>query len=74
MNDNRLWRRNPALSITVAGLVALGISGLLSHAIDGTAWAVTFLLCQVAVISLIIWQSCDPFADTIFSSCGPGPR
>ena len=46
-----------------AGLAAMVATGALSATVGGTAWQVAFLLCQTIVISLVIWQVCDPFAE-----------
>lgn len=40
-----------------AGFWALGGSQV------GSSWAIAYLLSQVALISAVIWQACDPFAD-----------
>ena len=42
--------------VTILALIALGVSYAMG-------WTVAFLLCQVVVISIVIWQACDPFAD-----------
>jgi len=57
---------NPGrLSIVVTGLsVALtALFWLLDSTIDGAAIGITFLFFQVVLISIVIWQACDPFAD-----------
>ena len=51
------------LSVALLGLAAMAATGGLWWALGGTAWHVLFLLCQVVVISLVIWQACDPFAE-----------
>lgn len=45
-----------ALWVTAVSLAALGAFWVLN-------WQLAFLLAQVVLISLIIWQVCDPFAD-----------
>ena len=53
-----------ALMVTAASLLALAVSGGLLYAMPDTPFIkVPFLLMQVVVISLLIWQACDPFAD-----------
>lgn len=50
-------------------LVSLAMTALcvLFWALGGTntdsGWAIPFLMSQVAVVSVVIWQVCDPFAD-----------
>ena len=49
--------------ITVLSLVALAATWYMSRTSGTQTWAVLFLLSQATVISIIIWQACDPFAD-----------
>jgi len=42
--------------VTVASLALLGLFWAMS-------WQLAFLLMSVVVISIVIWQACDPFAD-----------
>lgn len=55
--------------VTLAALALLGILWYLSSAVDSgdeklaAGLKVAFLLSQVVVISIVIWQACDPFAD-----------
>ena len=51
------------LSVALLGLVAMGVTGGLWWSTGGTTLHVLFLLSQVVVISLVIWQACDPFAE-----------
>ena len=51
------------LTITVVSLIALAATGYMSSTNGSQAWAILFLLSQATVISIIIWQACDPFAD-----------
>lgn len=50
----------------IASLIVLVVFVLLwfvSSNNPGTFWTLLFLLSQVALISVVIWQACDPFAD-----------
>ena len=49
--------------ITVLSLAALAATWYLNKTTGSQTWAVLFLLSQAVVISIIIWQACDPFAD-----------
>ena len=54
--------------VTVAALALMGVLWLLCLRTEnqGTlhqALTCAFLMSQVVVISLVIWQACDPFAD-----------
>ena len=49
--------------ITAISLIALVVSGLLSKMLGGSFWTILFLMSQATVISIVIWQACDPFAD-----------
>ncbi len=63
MNDKRF---SPSRGFIVAfiSLIALAVTGAISLGASGsTAAMVAFLLAQVVVISIVIWQACDPFAD-----------
>jgi Ca2+/Na+ antiporter len=62
--NNTTERKIDKLSITVAfaGLLAMGATGVMNAQLGG-GWHIAFLLSQVVVISLIIWQACDPFAE-----------
>lgn len=51
------------LSVALLGLVLMAATGGLWWSVGGTALHVLFLLAQVVVISLVIWQACDPFAE-----------
>ncbi|MCC9608616.1 hypothetical protein LOC68_09375 [Blastopirellula sp. JC732] len=44
------------LGVAIAAVAALGAFWLMS-------WQLAFLLTSVVVISIVIWQACDPFAD-----------
>ncbi len=48
----------PALLLTVMALVAMILFRLL-----GSEWTLPYLIAAVTVISIAIWQACDPFAD-----------
>lgn len=49
--------------ITVGSIIACAITGYLWYSTDNTAIAITCLLLQTVLVSLVIWQACDPFAD-----------
>ncbi len=50
--------------VTVAALVALAVFGYQSHGAPVGSWLhIAYLLSQAVVISVVIWQACDPFAD-----------
>lgn len=51
------------VAITVVSLIALAATGYLSSTTGSQAWTILFLLSQATVISIVIWQACDPFAD-----------
>ena len=51
------------LSVALVGLAALAVTGGLWSYVGGTPLHVAFMFCQVVVISLVIWQACDPFAE-----------
>ena len=53
------------LPILIAGvsLLACVITGYLSHSSENRALELSFLLLQTIVVSIVIWQACDPFAD-----------
>lgn len=52
-----------SVAITLLSLVALGLFWWLSESQGGITWKICFLFSQVVVISIVIWQACDPFAD-----------
>ena len=52
-----------SLAISAAFVVAWLILFALDRAAPGGIWALPQTLAQVAVISIVIWQVCDPFAD-----------
>ena len=51
------------VAITVVSLIALCGTGYLSSTTGAQIWTILFLLSQASLISIIIWQACDPFAD-----------
>jgi cation:H+ antiporter len=52
-----------SVRVAIASVLALLVSGLLATVVGGPVWNVLFLTSQATVISIIIWQACDPFAD-----------
>lgn len=52
-----------AFAIGVMSCVALPILGVMAHTTGNSCLQLLFLLNQLVVISIIIWQACDPFAD-----------
>ena len=51
------------LAITVISLIALAATGYMSSTTGSQLWSILFLISQATVISIVIWQACDPFAD-----------
>ena len=51
------------LIVAALGVLFMVTTGGLWWTMGGTALHVLFLLSQVVVISLVIWQACDPFAE-----------
>ena len=53
------------LSLVISSVLLLlcVVFGWLHHTSDGNQWALSYLLMKVCVISVAIWQVCDPFAD-----------
>ncbi len=51
------------LYVALVSLVVLGVTGVASWQVGGIALQVAFLLSQVVVISVVIWQARDPFAE-----------
>ncbi len=51
------------VAIAIVSLIALTATCYLSSTTGSQAWTILFLLSQATVISIIIWQACDPFAD-----------
>lgn len=49
--------------IAVSSVTAMLITWLLSSAVGGSVFTILFLASQSTVISIVIWQACDPFAD-----------
>ncbi|MDH3718468.1 MAG: hypothetical protein OES79_10155, partial [Planctomycetota bacterium] len=49
--------------VFLGALIAMVIVGWLARSTGATSWKVAFQLSQVVVISVVIWQVCDPFAD-----------
>ena len=49
--------------VAVGTLAVMMVTGLLERVVGGTAWSILFLLSQATLISIVIWQACDPFAD-----------
>jgi Ca2+/Na+ antiporter len=52
-----------ALVLSAVILIFFVATGLLSRSQPDSGWTIAFLLAQVALISVVIWQACDPFAD-----------
>ena len=51
------------LLVFLAALAVVGACWGLSEALPAPSTRVVFLLAQVVLISMIIWQACDPFAE-----------
>lgn len=62
-NEGAASVRIPILA-TLTALVGVGVFWLLTTYSGAVAWKVGFQLSQVCLISIVIWQACDPFADT----------
>ena len=52
-----------SIFISVASIVLCLITGWLWYYYDHPLFAITCLLGQTVLISIVIWQACDPFAD-----------
>ncbi|HSG71501.1 MAG TPA: hypothetical protein VLA12_13855 [Planctomycetaceae bacterium] len=52
-----------SIAITIVALTLLGVTWFASRSAPGSGWTLAFLTMQVVVISIVIWQACDPFAD-----------
>lgn len=52
-----------SLVISAAFVVVWMVLWLLHRSDPGGLWTLPFTLSQVAVVSIVIWQVCDPFAD-----------
>lgn len=50
--------------ISVIVLFGFVLTWWLARTNPGTGWLLPYRFCQVALISVVIWQACDPFADT----------
>lgn len=61
-NGNDSPSRIPII-VTVVSALALVVIGVLSARSESTSLDIAFSLAQVVVISIVIWQACDPFAD-----------
>ncbi len=55
----------PTTSLGVVGVTVIGLVATWRWSASGTSTAATvsFELCQVVAVSIVIWQACDPFAD-----------
>lgn len=51
------------LSISAVIVTLCGVFWYLHNQSAATHWAVLFLVFEVATVSVVIWQACDPFAD-----------
>ncbi len=51
------------LIVTLVALLTMGFLWFLSATTGAPGWHVGFLVSQVVIISIVIWQACDPFAD-----------
>lgn len=54
----------PSILVTAIALAGLAASGFWASTTQAVAAQVVFNLFQVVTISIVIWQACDPFADT----------
>ena len=62
-NENQSTFTWIAAFVSAMGLLSLLIFFLMDQAVDYTWATVLFLLSQAFVISIVIWQACDPFGD-----------
>jgi len=53
----------PGEVVTLITVALLIITGVLNSSSNGSFWALSFLMVQAVLISIVIWQACDPFAD-----------
>lgn len=51
------------LMVTIVSVIVMGVFWGLNQAAPNSGWLIPFLFTEVAVISIVIWQACDPFAD-----------
>lgn len=61
--DNEDGPSRMGLLISIAIVVAFGVFWKISAQSESTWAMVAFLFLEVCVISIVIWQACDPFAD-----------
>lgn len=52
-----------AVIISAGILLCFALTWWLSREQPDSGWRLAFLLAQVALVSVVIWQACDPFAD-----------
>ena len=61
MEDGRSYLSLGAMILAVVACIALYGASLAAP--EENAWRLGFLLAEVMLISLVLWQACDPFAD-----------
>lgn len=49
--------------VAVVSLLSLGVFWSLKQSSSDIWWSIGFLLSEAVLISIVIWQACDPFAD-----------
>ncbi len=61
--DETALSKRPGLAVTAVALGALAVSAFLGATINHLAVTSFFLIAQLTVVSIVIWQACDPFAE-----------
>jgi len=51
------------LVVAIISVITMGVFWSLNQAAPNFWWVILFLFTEVIVISIVIWQACDPFAD-----------
>lgn len=56
-------RQYKGMILAIVTILLCALFGTLDSIAPATHWAILFLIFQVATVSVVIWQACDPFAD-----------
>ena len=62
-SDRKRGGQGFSITMLVITLVATVIFAALAVSVGGLVIALAFLFCPVVLVSFIIWQACEPFAD-----------
>ena len=63
MPENQKTNSSISIKITVATVIACTITGYFWYSLDNAIFAIACLLLQTVLVSIVIWQACNPFAD-----------